>query len=824
MAEEGKGIKWFIRAVFDRASGKQVETELTDALTGAGKKGGAGFLKELRAAFDKRMADLKVSLAKGLISPAQFKQQGAIAAKEFNTGLIAGMDQARKAGTLTDREYLKLSKTLKTVGTDGQRSAGTLSTAFTRLGSQLAVLFGAQQIVRFFRESVTAAFEAEKSTNTLREALSKLGIAYSSVEKEAESYFAELQNTTRFTDDDARDALANLVTITGDYQKSLSLLNLTADVAAKRNTTMAAAAETVAKASLGLSKGMQDLGIKAGDTGDIIGKLRTNLGGLANSEGKELGTQVTILNNLWNEFKEKVGLAIIGSDRLGGSVGGLQQRLIELNKWMDENGESLGRFLDRLITAGSAVAKLGLFLLKWSPPGLVYRGWDALSESISGVGEAAEAASHGTDGMRRGLAARRALTATEQRALANLLEEGADGRIQITQAEVATLQRIRRDAASGLLTLTKEQDAAISKFLDGRARESADRAARQREQFQERKAQIEQEIRDLARLRAAQGTGGEGSVATQLQREADLRKLLEGLTRDQRVEITALVEARNQERDAIEAMAQAEKNRREADQALADDAFAAFEREHAEQVAIADANLRADATRKAVAAGALQVTTEADAALHAYNREQFIANELLLAGAEAGTTFGEAIAAAAGGAYDAAHQFVTPWQDALDKLRNEVEGSGTLFADLSRAWAEGGFAGIVAYAKAKVKENIAAAIENAAKAIGSLGLGNPLAAGKYAAAAAKHTAAAAAWKVAGSAAGGGGGGSAAAGGTTPGASGSTTAQAPGPEVHIYIDPLSPGDPRVQTVVRGAIDQAQERYGNNATVRVHRRAA
>ena len=173
----------------------------------------------------------------------------------------------------------------------------------------------------------------------------------------------------------------------------------------------------------------------------------------------------------------------------------------------------------------------------------------------------------------------------------------------------------------------------------------------------------------------------------------------------------------------------------------------------------------------------------------------------------------------------AAEAFGTPWISVMDIIRNEVEGQGTLFLELGQAWAEGGFAGIVELAKAKIKENIAWAIESVAKALGSFGLGNPKAGAEHLAAAAKHTAAAAAWAVAAKTAGGGGGGGASAGGSGGGRTGvrAATSQVAESEINIYL--TGPGwdamNPAIQKVVRGAIDQASERYGPNAKVRVQR---
>lgn len=96
------------------------------------------------------------------------------------------------------------------------------------------------------------------------------------------------------------------------------------------------------------------------------------------------------------------------------------------------------------------------------------------------------------------------------------------------------------------------------------------------------------------------------------------------------------------------------------------------------------------------------------------------------------------------------------------------------------------------------------------------------------AAAAKHFAAAALFRaIPGVIRGGGSGGS--SGGSAASISrGAIANSAPslrdpiGTEVHIYIDPLSPADPRYQRVTLGAIENAREIWGDNVSVNVHPR--
>lgn len=71
--------------------------------------------------------------------------------------------------------------------------------------------------------------------------------------------------------------------------------------------------------------------------------------------------------------------------------------------------------------------------------------------------------------------------------------------------------------------------------------------------------------------------------------------------------------------------------------------------------------------------------------------------------------------------------------------------------------------------------------------------------------------------------GGGGGGMGGVGAIPRGPIGTSapgTQSLPGAEVHIYLDPLSPNDPRFQRVLLGAEREAREIWGNNANIRHH----
>lgn len=720
-------IRRFIRIIYDSVSGKKAEAQLAAGLGDAGKKGGANFVRELRAAFDRKMADLKVQLAKGLIDPAQFKAQANLAAKQFNQGIIVGMEQARKAGTLTDAEYLKLGRTLKRTGDEGATAGGKLFSGFTKaaagIAGFLAANFGIRQFARFLSDSVKAALEAEDSVTRLDSVLRPLGLSYAGVADDVETYLTRLQKTTRFSDEDGREALVNLVAATGDYQLSLRLLDLTAKIAEKRHITMAAAAQTAADASRGLTKGMKDLGISTKDTGDIVAKIDTNLGNLAEEGAKKGSGAIARMNNLWGEFQEKIGAAILGSDNLKHSLGeqGLLGALVKLNEWADKNSKAISGFVNTLVGAGEAVVKFSRFIVTHTPNLYTFgkaldwvRGRKQLFDDV--------------------------MAGSSTTAPVTPPPPGGGGGIANPEAaarRAAEVEKINTELA--IRTIQLEQG-----LTEAQAREQVRREEIVRGGVRKIVATVEEGWARLAELDAKLALGlGETFTPAVVKATDAVGKLVDRTD------------------------------------ALLDRIKKIQEKPPAGPTALRPEELLSQSEK-------VQAEIAKNAAEHAKAWE-------------------------------------TPWTHAFDHLKAEAIGQGTLFRDLGEAWAEGGFAGIVKLAAYKVKQNIAQAIEEGAKALGSLFF-NPPEAAAHAASAAEHVAAAGAWRLL---AGGGGGGSGAAGassvggGAAAGVGRSSDLKQPPPEVHVHFKGSSFFLPEVQKQIYASQQEAREKYGQNAKIIVHR---
>lgn len=230
------------------------------------------------------------------------------------------------------------------------------------LGKTIAGFVTAAAFGALLKKSTDEAGESEQSIVRLEQALKNVGVSYQQVGPEAEKYLDHLQKTTRFSDEDAREALTKLVTITGDYRGSLGNLNLVADVAAYKHIAMADAAEIVGKAQMGNTKVLREFGITAKDGADGIEQLGKKMKGQAEVDGKTWQGSLERINNLWGENLEKVGNAIIKNDKVGEALTGVTGFLANMAVWVENNSGAIGSFIDGLTTLLGWLKSLASFI------------------------------------------------------------------------------------------------------------------------------------------------------------------------------------------------------------------------------------------------------------------------------------------------------------------------------------------------------------------------------------------------------------------------------------------------------------------------------
>jgi hypothetical protein len=206
----------------DQQSINAFRAEMAQGFARAAAESGDKVYDGLKGAFDKVKADLKVDLARGVIDEKEFRARSRAASE----ALAGEMDKAKRAGKLTDQEYVKLSRTLQKVGREGARSLSMMDKAALSLKGALgaaavaaAGLFSLNKLRQWGIESVKNARDAEMAAARIEAVWRSTGNAVGKSVSELLALSRQLQKSTLFGGEEIEESMAQLLTyksIAGD--------------------------------------------------------------------------------------------------------------------------------------------------------------------------------------------------------------------------------------------------------------------------------------------------------------------------------------------------------------------------------------------------------------------------------------------------------------------------------------------------------------------------------------------------------------------------------------------------------------------------------
>lgn len=228
---------------------------------------------------------------------------------------------------------------LKDEMSGGLQKAGTLITGFAKAAGAALVGLGAGLLL-----AVKESIAAEREIARLALAVKNAGGDFDALAPSIQDAIDKVQRLSVYSEGQLRNALTNLITITGDVSGSVKNLGLAADFAAFREISLHDASLAVAKAMAGNTKALNALGIE-GKTADVaLANLQATVGGFAEVEAQQLGGRLQQLKNAWADFLEAVGTALTDTDSMGDAVQTLTEKLRDLGDRVDENRDSISRF------------------------------------------------------------------------------------------------------------------------------------------------------------------------------------------------------------------------------------------------------------------------------------------------------------------------------------------------------------------------------------------------------------------------------------------------------------------------------------------------
>lgn len=170
----------------------------------------------------------------------------------------------------------------------------------------------------FASQSVAAYKESEVAQQRLMDAYDRFpALADVNIEK-LQALNTELGKKTRFDDDATASGQAVLAQYGLTGQQLQKLTPLLQDYAAKTGKDLPTAAADLGKAVLGQGRALKGIGLNFTDTGSaagnleqLMGGLRTQVGGFAENEAKTGTGQAAILANQFGEVQETIGSGLM---------------------------------------------------------------------------------------------------------------------------------------------------------------------------------------------------------------------------------------------------------------------------------------------------------------------------------------------------------------------------------------------------------------------------------------------------------------------------------------------------------------------------------
>lgn len=222
------------------------------------------------------------------------------------------------------KELTALEKELKGMQEEGQKAGLALSQMSRHFLSFAAAAGGIAGVTSLFKSFVKEAGEAEQVESRLRFALEGLGYAWRDLKPHVDRYARSVQEMTRFSDEEARRALTDMLLYTRDFAKAQDASRLAMAFSVRTGHDLSSAARLVGMA---LSGNVEMLGRYLPELGDLEVRLGKNA-----TASEKAAYALRVLNEKFG-FKPQEDMSTYA-----GKLQALQ------NSWKDL-GESLGNLL-----------------------------------------------------------------------------------------------------------------------------------------------------------------------------------------------------------------------------------------------------------------------------------------------------------------------------------------------------------------------------------------------------------------------------------------------------------------------------------------------
>ena len=215
------------------------------------------------------------------------------------------------------RSYIDLDDSgfNRKVDAAGKRFGG-LGSFVTSTGAKVASGLAAFGVAKWLAGSIDVAHQYETTLARLKAAVQDTGGVWDPYAKQMAKVVDAESQLSAYSGGDLRSALADLTTTTGDSQKGLDLLGLSADLARGKHMDLETAAKLVGKVAMGNTAMLARYGIvldKGATATEALAMLQQRFAGQAKAYGDSSAGAQDKLSNALKGLQRTVGTAAVPS-------------------------------------------------------------------------------------------------------------------------------------------------------------------------------------------------------------------------------------------------------------------------------------------------------------------------------------------------------------------------------------------------------------------------------------------------------------------------------------------------------------------------------
>jgi hypothetical protein len=234
---------------------------------------------------------------------------------------------------------------------EANTATSTLQKGVKKLGAQLAITFGATQLLKFAKNAAKAFIEDDKAATQLATSVKNLGLAFET--PRIEQFISGLARVSGVADDQLRPAMQKLLQTTGSVAKAQELLTQALDISRGSGVDYETVVNDLSMAFVGQTRGLRKyyLGLtqaelKTMSFEDVQKKLTKQFTGANAVYLETYAGKIGILSNASNEATESIGKGLVDALALvsggGNSIQPLADSMQEFGTWLGDAIYGLG--------------------------------------------------------------------------------------------------------------------------------------------------------------------------------------------------------------------------------------------------------------------------------------------------------------------------------------------------------------------------------------------------------------------------------------------------------------------------------------------------